>query len=120
MLCSEAVRSPVVFGNSAVGILDTFGKVAPRFWEVFRKTSDGFLGMPKNFGRKWFLHEDAWNGRRELIRAEHRAETARTELAQSWKQRLNSKGAGAGAAPAAAAAVVVAAEELPFEDEDAK
>ena len=57
MLCSEAVRSPVVFGNSAVGIWDTFGKVAPRFWEVFRKTSEGFLGIPKNFGRKWFLHD---------------------------------------------------------------
>ena len=53
-----------------------------------------------------------------LIRAEHRAETARTELAQAWKQRLMSKGGGAAAAPAAGAAV--AAEELPFEDVDAQ
>ena len=66
------------------------------------------------------ITEAAWNGRRELIRAEHRAETARTELAQSWRQRLISKGGGAAAAPAAAAAVAVAAEEVPFEDEDAQ
>ena len=61
------------------------------------------------------------DGPRELIRAElwpeHRAETARTELAQSWRQRLISKGGGAAAAPAATAAVV-ADEELPYEDED--
>ena len=61
-----------------------------------------------------------WNARRELIRAEHRAKAARTELAQAWKQRLISKGGGAGAAPAAGAAVVASAEELPFEDEDAR
>jgi hypothetical protein len=40
-----------------------------------------------------------------------RAETARTELAQNWKQRLISKGGGAAAAPAAGAAVAAAAEE---------
>ncbi len=57
--------------------------------------------------------------RRELIRADHRAETARAELAQSWNQRIVSKGGGAAAASAAAAAVAVADEELPFEDEDA-
>ena len=58
-----------------------------------------------------------WNLRREVIRANHRAETARTELAQSWKQRLISKGGGAAAAPAAAAAVAVADRELHYEDE---
>ncbi len=55
--------------------------------------------------------------RRELIRADHRAETARTELAQSWKQRLIGKGGGPAAA---AAAVAMADEELPYEDEDAQ
>ena len=64
-----------------------------------------------------------WNARRQVIRGEHRAEAARTELAaslaQTWKQRLMSKGGGAAAAPAAGAAAAAAAEELPFEDEDA-
>jgi len=60
----------------------------------------------------------AWNVRRELIRAEHRAEAARTERAQAWKQRLMSKGGGAGAVPAGGAAAAAAAEELTFEDED--
>ncbi len=62
----------------------------------------------------------AWNGRCELISAEHRVEAARTEVEQAWKQRLISKGGGAAAAPAAGAAVAAAAEELPFEDEDAQ
>jgi hypothetical protein len=66
------------------------------------------------------ITEDAWNARSELIRAEHRAETARTELAQSWKQWLVSKGGGAAASPSAAAAMTVAAEELPYGDEDAQ
>jgi hypothetical protein len=66
------------------------------------------------------ITEAAWNVRRELIRADYRAETARTELAQSWKQRLISKGGGGAAAPAAAAAVAVADEVLPYEDEDAQ
>ncbi len=64
------------------------------------------------------LTEDAWNARRQLIRGEHRAEAARTELAQAWKQRLMSNGGGAGAAPAGGAAAAAAAEELPLEDED--
>ncbi len=64
--------------------------------------------------------EAAWNVRRKLIRAEHRAEAARTELVQCWKQRLISKGGGAAAAPAAGAAVAAEAEELPFEEEDAQ
>ena len=72
----------------------------------------------KRVRQEFSITEDAWNARRELIRAEHRAETARTELAQAWKQRLISKGGGAAAAPAAGAAVAAAAEELPFEDED--
>ncbi len=59
---------------------------------------------------------------RELIRTDHpsRAETAGTEIAQSWKQRLISKAGGAAAAPAATAAVAVADEVLPYEDEDAQ
>ena len=74
----------------------------------------------KRVRQDFSITETAWNVRRELIRAEHRAEAARTELAQAWKQRLMSEGAGAGAAPAggAAAAAAAAAEELPFEDED--
>ncbi len=53
--------------------------------------------------------ENAWNARRQIIRSKHRAEAARTDLAQSWKQRLISKGGGA-AAPAVGAAVAVADE----------
>ena len=71
----------------------------------------------KRVRQDFSITEDAWNARRELIRAEHRAEAARTELAQAWKQRLISKGGGEGAAPAGAA-VAAAAEELPFEAED--
>ena len=64
------------------------------------------------------LTEDAWNARHQIIRGEHRAEAARTELAQAWKQRLISKGGGAAAsAPAAGAAVAVADGELQYEDE---
>ena len=77
----------------------------------------------KRVRQDFSITEDAWNARRELIGAEHRAEAARTEqseLAQAWKQRLISKGGGAAAAPAAGAAVAAAAEELPFEDEDAQ
>jgi hypothetical protein len=74
----------------------------------------------KRVRQDFSITEDAWDGRRELIRAEHRAETARTELAQTWNQRLISKGGGAAVAPAVAAAVAVAAEVLPFEDEDAQ
>ncbi len=73
----------------------------------------------KRVRQDFSITENAWNARRELIRAEHRAETARTELVQDWKQRLISKGGGAAAAPAAGAAVAAAAEKLPFEDEDA-
>ncbi len=73
----------------------------------------------KRIRRDFSITEAAWNVRRELIRAEHRAEVARTELAQAWKQLLISKGCGAAGAPAAGAAVAAAAEELPFEDEDA-
>ena len=72
----------------------------------------------KRVRQDFSITEDAWNGRRELIRAEHRAETARTELAQSWKQRLKSKGGGAAAAaPAAGAAVAVADGEFVYEEE---
>ena len=76
----------------------------------------------KRVRQDFSIPEDAWSGRRALIRAEHRAETARAEPAQYWKQRLISKGCGAAAAPAAGAAVAAAAaaEELPFEEEDAQ
>ena len=79
-------------------------------------------GQAQRVQQDFSITEDAWNVRRELImiRADHRAETARTELAQSWKQRLISKGGRAAAAPAAGAAVAAAAEELPFEDEVTK
>ncbi len=74
----------------------------------------------KRVRQDFSITKAAWNARRELI-TEHRAETARTELAQFWKQRLISKGDGAAAgAPAAAAAVALADEVLPNEDEDAQ
>jgi hypothetical protein len=69
----------------------------------------------KRVRQDFSITENAWNGRRELIRAEHRAESARTKLAQSWKQLLISKGGGAAAAPVAAAAVAVADEEMIYE-----
>ena len=60
-----------------------------------------------------------WNARIKIIRGEHRAEGARTELAKAWKQRLKSKGGGAfAAAPAAGAAVAVADGEFVYEDEE--
>ena len=60
-----------------------------------------------------------WNARRQVIRADHRAEGARTALAEAWKQRLKSKGGGAAAAgPAKGAAMAVVDGELPFEDDD--
>ncbi len=74
----------------------------------------------KSVRQDFSITEDGLNGRRKLIRVEYRAETARTELAQSWKQRLISKGSEAAAAPAADAVVVVADEELPYKDEDAQ
>ena len=61
--------------------------------------------------------EEQWNLRREVIRADHRTKTARTELAQSWNQRFISKGGGAATASAAAAAVAVADGELHNDDE---
>ena len=70
----------------------------------------------KRVRQDFSITEATWN--REPIRAEHRAEAARTELAQAWKHRLINKGGGAAAAPAAGAAAAAAAEELPFEDED--
>ncbi len=76
--------------------------------------------ITKRVWQDFSITEDAWNGRSKLIRAEHRAETARIELELSWKQPLISKGGGAAAAPAADAAVVVADEQLPYEDDDAQ
>ncbi len=72
----------------------------------------------KRVRRDASLTEDAWNARRQIIRGEHRAEAARTELAQAWKQRLISKGGGAAAAaPAAGAAVAVADGDFQYEEE---
>ncbi len=49
-----------------------------------------------------------WNARRQVIRADHRAEGARTALAEAWKERLKSKGCGAAAAgPAKGAAMAL-------------
>ncbi len=50
----------------------------------------------KRVRQDFSITEDAWNGRRELIGAEHRAETARTELVQFGKRQLISKGGAAG------------------------
>ena len=102
-----ATASVFVFGK---GFLDLIDDV---FW-MLPFSSDM---QAKRVRQDFSITEAAWNVRRELIRAEHRAEAARTELAQAWKQRLISKGGGAATAPAGAA-VAAAAEELPFEDED--
>ena len=59
-----------------------------------------------------------WNARHKIIRGEHRAEGARTELEQAWKERLKSKGGGAAAAPAAGAAVAVADGEFVYDTEE--
>ena len=59
-----------------------------------------------------------WNARRQVIRADHRAEGARTALAEAWKERLKSKGGGAAAAPAAGAAVAVADGEFVYDTEE--
>ena len=76
---------------------------------------DVFWMLPVNSNKQakrvrqdFSITEEVWNARREVIRADHRAETARTELEQSWKRRLISKGGGASAVPAATAAVAVA------------
>ncbi len=64
------------------------------------------------------LTEAMWNARRQVIRDEHRAEGARTALAQAWKERLKSKGGGAAAAaPAKGAVMAVADGELQYEDD---
>ncbi len=62
----------------------------------------------KRVRQDFSVTEDAWNARCQIIRSEHRAEAAKTELAQAWKQLLISKGGGAAAAPAVGAAVEVA------------
>ena len=71
----------------------------------------------KRVRQDFSITEDAWNARCELIRADHRAETARTDFAQAWKQRLIRKGGGAAAAPAAGAAVAVAEGDFQYEEE---
>ncbi len=53
--------------------------------------------MAKRVRQNASLTKDAWNARSQIIRGEHRAEAARTKLAQAWKQRLMSKGGGAAA-----------------------
>ncbi len=70
----------------------------------------------KRVRQDFSITEEVWSARREVIRANHRAETARTELAQSWKQGLIRKGDGAAAPPAAAAAVAVADGELHYDE----
>ncbi len=50
-----------------------------------------------------------WNARRQVIKGEHRAEGARTALAQALKERLKGGGAAA-AAPAAGAAMALMIE----------
>ncbi len=58
------------------------------------------------------------NARRQVIRADHRAEGARFALAGAWKERLKCKGGGAGAAgPAKGAAMAVAGDEIQYDDD---
>ena len=60
-----------------------------------------------------------WNARRQVIRADHRAEGARPALAQAWKERLKSKGGGAAAAgPAKSAAMALPDGELQCDEDD--
>ena len=102
-----ATASVFVFGKGFLNLIDDVFWILP-----FSSLSDW---QAKRVQQDFSITEAAWNARRELIRAEHRAETARTELAQSWKQRLISKGGRAAAAPAAAA--VRADLELAYEDD---
>ncbi len=65
------------------------------------------------------LTKGMWNSRRQVIRGEHRAEGARTALAQAWTERLKSKGGGAAAGgPAKKAAMAVVDGELQFADDE--
>ena len=65
------------------------------------------------------LTEGMWNARRQVIRAEHRAEGARIALALAWKERLKSKGGGAAAAgPAKGAAMAVPDGAIQYEDDE--
>ena len=57
--------------------------------------------------------EDLWNACRKAIMAEHRLPSARTELEQSWKERLIRKSA---AADGAVAAPVLADGNLQFDE----
>ena len=60
-----------------------------------------------------------WNARRQVIRAEHRAQGARIALALAWKERLKSKGGeAAAAAPAAGAAMALPDGELQYDEDD--
>jgi hypothetical protein len=56
------------------GFLDLIDDV---FWMLLFSSDWQAKRVQKDFS----ITEDAWNARRELIRGEHRAETARTELA---------------------------------------
>ncbi len=94
----------------AKGFLDLLDDV---FWMLPFNSDRQAKRVRKDFS----LTEDMCNARRKISRGEYRAEGARTELAEAWKQRLKSKGDGAAAAPAAGAAVAVADGEFVYEEE---
>ena len=102
-----ATASVFVFGKGFLKLLD----------DVFWMLSFSSDMQAKRVRQDFSITEAAWNVRHELIRAEHRAEAARTELAQAWKQLLISKGCGAAVAPAAGAAVAVVDGDFQYEDE---
>ncbi len=95
-----AASSVFVFGKGFLDLLDDVCWMLPF-------NSDR---QAKRARQDFSITEAAWNARLRIIRSEHRAEAAKTELAQAWKQRLMSKGGGAAAAPAAGAAAAAAEE----------
>ena len=62
------------------------------------------------------ITEDVWNGRRGVIRAEHRLPNARDDLVQQWKERIIAKGGSSADKPAPSAAGMPAPDVLPFDD----
>jgi hypothetical protein len=96
--------SVFVFGN---GFLDLLDDVLPF----------SSIRQAVKVRQEFSITNDVWNARREVIRAEHRLPTARTELETCWKQRLISKG---GAAVQATVAQEFVDGEMQYEEESDK
>ena len=91
------------------GILDLIDDV---FWHLpFSSKNQAKLVRQDNN-----IPEDAWNARRKHIRAEHRQQNARDELARLWKERIRAMTESG--AISAAAGGEIDDEGLPMEHED--